>query len=595
MKLFHTKTFVLAIIILSLAACGGSGSETAPAPGDTTAPTTPGDTTTPKTVEVSGQFQKGPFIVGTEVTIQELDNDLNPTGRSFQTETTSNLGDYLLSISLTNALVEISANGYYFNEITGALSSSTIRLSALADTSDNPNININILTHLAKKRIRKILSTGRSFPESKQQAELEVRNIFSFDDNSEVLSDFGQMDISQSGKSNAFLLLVSSIFQKAYDSSADLSEFIESLSQDLSDNGVVNNNALKTIIRTNQISVDFQEVRANLESIYASLGLSVVIPDFATVINRAPIARITLNGSGGLGTPTTLSGSGSTDIDHDELEFAWSLTGSPEGSVAAISNSTSETAAFIPDIAGTYTFSLVLSDGEYSSNVAIAWMSTINRPPIAIAGENQSIHAGESFVLNGSDSSDPDNDELTYLWTNNVTSETSSNAIWSVSSIPIPLPIPLTSLNYSVHYTLTVTDKLGLESQAQVNIGLNRLYTDNGDGTVSNGFGHMWQKEDQGPFPSGGWPGSCGLTGGYDDWNVPTLQELLRLVDSNNGSPTIDTASFPNAKLAYYGTRSRAGSLCLSYVSFVSGKHATVCAYEEIPPEAEVYYLRCVR
>ena len=147
MKLFHSRFFVLAIVLLSLTACGGGGgSETDP----TSVPDPTPTPSTPSTVELSGQFQKGPFIVGTEITIQELNADLTPTGRSFQTETTSNLGDYLLPISLTSSLVEVSANGYYFNEVTGALSNGTLRLSALADASNNTAININILTHLAK-------------------------------------------------------------------------------------------------------------------------------------------------------------------------------------------------------------------------------------------------------------------------------------------------------------------------------------------------------------------------------------------------------------------------------------------------------------
>ncbi|MCH8844463.1 MAG: hypothetical protein IID61_16005 [SAR324 cluster bacterium] len=43
---------------------------------------------------ISGFTQKGPFINGSSVTIQELDSSLDPTGLTFDTETTNDLGAF---------------------------------------------------------------------------------------------------------------------------------------------------------------------------------------------------------------------------------------------------------------------------------------------------------------------------------------------------------------------------------------------------------------------------------------------------------------------------------------------------------------------
>jgi len=103
---------------------------------------------------VTGYAQKGPFINGSSVTAYDLQSNLAPTGKSYNTQITDYKGAFELEdIPLSSNYVSLKADGFYFNEVTGKQSSAQITLYALSDISDKTNININLLTHLEKARV----------------------------------------------------------------------------------------------------------------------------------------------------------------------------------------------------------------------------------------------------------------------------------------------------------------------------------------------------------------------------------------------------------------------------------------------------------
>ncbi|MEX2541664.1 MAG: PKD domain-containing protein [Trueperaceae bacterium] len=148
-------------------------------------------------------------------------------------------------------------------------------------------------------------------------------------------------------------------------------------------------------------------------------GLYVTF-DFSSS-NIAPSADAGVNQSVKVGDAVSLDGNASSDPDGDELSFSWSFTSKPGGSTATLENSETSTPSMVPDIAGDYVIELTVDDGidSNSDSVTISASEVAqNSAPIAQAGSDQTVNAGQGVTLDGSGSSDPDGDDasLTYLW-----------------------------------------------------------------------------------------------------------------------------------------------------------------------------------
>ena len=115
---------------------------------------------------IQGKTEKGPFVTGSKVTLYELDAQLRQTGKNiFTTETTDDIGSFTFDskMELSSQFVEVEINGYFFNEYKNSLSDSQIKLNAITDVSGRNKINVNILTHLEYKRIKKLVAGGVNF------------------------------------------------------------------------------------------------------------------------------------------------------------------------------------------------------------------------------------------------------------------------------------------------------------------------------------------------------------------------------------------------------------------------------------------------
>jgi hypothetical protein len=151
----------------------------------------------------------------------------------------------------------------------------------------------------------------------------------------------------------------------------------------------------------------------------ADAAVSVVVE--VVPANRPPVASVAAStiqviADGPDGALVQLDGSSSSDPDGDALTFGWF-----EGDVALASGAVAAVRLGV----GFHSVRLEVSDGQATStaevNVEVAPAVELNHAPTADASRtSQRVIAGDNHYaavrLNGSLSSDPDGDELSYQW-----------------------------------------------------------------------------------------------------------------------------------------------------------------------------------
>lgn len=232
---------------------------------------------------VSGYIQKGPYITGSSITIQELDDNLQPTGKNYQVTTSSDFGDYVLQQKMRSQYVEVIASGYYYNEVQGSVSSAPLTLRAIAAVGDNQAVNVNVLTSLTVQRLRYLMARdNKTFAVAKQQAEQEVLHFFKIDNSK--MNTFETMNISKAGENNAALLAVSVMLQ-GQQSVGEVSELLSKLNLDLENDGDIDSaSALVTTIENNTSSLNSYSIRKNLQARFQKIGVDNTVPEFEKFI-----------------------------------------------------------------------------------------------------------------------------------------------------------------------------------------------------------------------------------------------------------------------------------------------------------------------
>lgn len=226
---------------------------------------------------LEGKVEKGPFIKGSTVTIRELNNDLLPTGKTFETEIINNEGKFKLESAseFISPYVQIACDGYFFNEVNGDLSESQIRLESIVDISNKRSINVNILTHLSKDRIIYLMKKGDSYKDASSRVREELLTSFSLQEYRD--KEFEDLSISSGEKSSGALIMISSILLKDR-TEAKLTEYIASLKENFTKEGKFPELILKSF-REDSYNLYLNSISSNIIERYSDLGKEIIIPD----------------------------------------------------------------------------------------------------------------------------------------------------------------------------------------------------------------------------------------------------------------------------------------------------------------------------
>jgi len=144
-----------------------------------------------------------------------------------------------------------------------------------------------------------------------------------------------------------------------------------------------------------------------------------------------------------------LDGSESSDPEGKDLAYSWTVRYQPTGSNFSFSQPSGAATSFTFDTAGTYEILLTVNDGSASATDTVTVDVAVNNGPTADAGVDREVTIGDTLTLDGSGSSDLENDILTYTWTQ-IYGPTIGTGILTGSNPSITAPLEVCTIAYDL-------------------------------------------------------------------------------------------------------------------------------------------------
>ena len=192
------------------------------------------------------------------------------------------------------------------------------------------------------------------------------------------------------------------------------------------------------------------EFRLTVTDIHGDSDTAVLAVTLQDTLSNLPVSVPGQDQTVGEGAPVTLDGSGSHDPNDDDLSYEWEQVAGPD---VVLSNSSSKVTEFrAPGVQANTVLEFSLNvtdvDGSNADTVRVEVQNSQTNTPIALPQVSGTVHEGESVTLDGSDSYDPNNDDITHLWRQisglpvvTLSGETTDMATFTAPRIPDPVTL----------------------------------------------------------------------------------------------------------------------------------------------------------
>jgi hypothetical protein len=153
------------------------------------------------------------------------------------------------------------------------------------------------------------------------------------------------------------------------------------------------------------------------------------------IVNLAPVANAGNDFDAPENVKGFLDGTASSDVEGKPVNYLWT-----SGYLVLDDVTAAKPVFTAPEVKAdtTVMVTLVVNDGKWNSapDTVLVTIKQVNKIPVAVAGTNIVVNEGDKITLDGSASTDPDGDAISYIWSAAGLSLTGGNLAIATAKAP---------------------------------------------------------------------------------------------------------------------------------------------------------------